>query len=159
MNQFFTAGLAFLVTLALLGIGRRPKKLFKKNFVDESSFNSLTPSVLVQKGANISQGQLNAFNPHRSDWCAPISSNDSKRLARELFQQIKGTPLDRLNAVTIAAKWGDLSILPILRRGLRDPDGRVVQVAAQGIDRFRRTTKKNTSSELAYLPPNVSRIR
>jgi hypothetical protein len=43
----------------------------------------------------------------------------------------------RLQAIQLAHRWGDRSLLPLLRRGLRDPDPAVVRAAAAAIDRYR----------------------
>ena len=73
---------------------------------------------------------------------------------------IASGPEDRLIAVNAAEKWGDLSVLPILRLGLRDVDSRVVIKSAQAISRFRGCPKvliKKKAKAIRY-PLNASRI-
>jgi HEAT repeat protein len=53
---------------------------------------------------------------------------------RTLFNQGGAS---RLEAIQAARNWGDLSILPLLRQALRDPDPAVVREAAAAIHRFR----------------------
>ncbi len=68
-------------------------------------------------------------------------------------------PEDRLIAVNAAGKWGNLSVLPILRLGLRDVDSRVVITAAQAISRFRGCPNISTKKKSTRHPLNVSRMR
>lgn len=53
----------------------------------------------------------------------------------------------RVAAMEAALAWGDQLCLPLLRRGLKDPDLRVVALAAQGLERFRGHRKKPASPQ------------
>lgn len=77
-----------------------------------------------------------------------------------LERQLRGDGTQRLQAMGIARRWGQPDALPVLRRGLRDVDPRVVEEAARGLERFRccpRTAA--TAAPQLPLPRNVSRTR
>jgi hypothetical protein len=79
-------------------------------------------------------------------------------LLRELDQQLRGASLGRLAAIRLAVHWGDRSVLPLLHRGLRDVDPRVVLAAAQGMAGFRGGSASQATRqwpELPPLPPNA----
>ena len=46
-----------------------------------------------------------------------------------------------------ALAWGDPLCLPLLRRGLKDADLRVVALAARGLERFRGRRKKPATGQ------------
>ena len=54
-------------------------------------------------------------------------------LKKQLNQLIAGGPRERLQAIILSDLWGHKSILPILRRGLKDSDSDVVAAAAMAI--------------------------
>ena len=66
---------------------------------------------------------------------------------------------ERLIAVEIAGEWGDPSVIPILKIGLRDMDTRVVIKAAKAISKFRnQPIAKPTKQKISY-PLNVFLMR
>ena len=72
---------------------------------------------------------------------------------------MRSDPNARLEAVTIASLWKDPSILPILRRGLKDSDIRVIKAAASGIQKY-KASGPTTHSKSSTLPPrNIFLIR
>ena len=60
-------------------------------------------------------------------------------------------------------RWGDRRCLPLLRRGLRDAHGAVVEQAALGLERFRGEPQGGwpaaAQAGRAALPRNVARMR
>ena len=91
-------------------------------------------------------------------WSAPQSHQDRIVLQDRLRARMGGGPDDRLLAVREAALWGHRSVLPLLRRALRDSDPRVVEAAAAAIGPFRGTTRP-VSAQTVRPPRNVSRMR
>ena len=91
-------------------------------------------------------------------WSAPQSHQDRIVLQDRLRARMSGSPDDRLLAVREAALWGHRSVLPLLRRALRDSDPRVVEAAACAIGPFRGMARKG-SAQTVRPPRNVSRMR
>ncbi|KGG14713.1 MULTISPECIES: HEAT repeat domain-containing protein [unclassified Prochlorococcus] len=131
MNQIFSAGAALLLIGTLWAFGKKPKKLVNNEFSQYLPVNY--PSLVLSKdGAEDQEFDLNPIHFH-----SPISLKEKLSLREKLKNLISSGPDERLMAVSIAEQWGDLSTLPILRRGLRDFDSRVVVKAAEAISRFK----------------------
>ena len=91
-------------------------------------------------------------------WQPPATARDKAVLQNQLRQRMNQGPDQRLEAVRLAARWGGSQALPVLRRGLRDSDSRVVLEAAAAMESLRsvRATQPATS---ARPPRNVARMR
>ena len=89
----------------------------------------------------------------------PVAGRDAYR--SQLEGRFRGGPSARLGAIQAAHLWGDRLTLPLLRRGLRDPDPAVVQAAAKAIERFRGRPSPAAvrGPQRAALPRNVARTR
>tara|TARA_Y100001970_G_C14240975_1_gene864884 strand:+ start:716 stop:1111 length:396 start_codon:yes stop_codon:yes gene_type:complete len=70
----------------------------------------------------------------------PLNKNEAINLKNLIFQLSNGSPEDRLKAVQMAKEWGHISTLPILRKGLKDTDSRIVQLAALAIQKYKQST-------------------
>ena len=156
MNQFLAAGAAFLVALALLGLGKKPKRLF---IARPSEYFGLESSSLVLP-SNGSESKQSDINQEKVSFDCPKTSKERCFLQKKLKKLISSNPEDRLLAVELASEWGDFSAIPILRLGLRDMDSRVVKRAAKGIDQFRGRSIKTISKKKSVRQPlNVSLMR
>ena len=93
-----------------------------------------------------------------SAWASPVTAQETISLQKALRFGMNSGPEERLLAVRQAARWGHRSVLPLLRRALRDSDPRVVESAAQAIEPF-RSTPHRTVVQAARPPRNVSRMR
>ncbi|MCX5947360.1 MAG: hypothetical protein NTY67_03970 [Cyanobacteria bacterium] len=69
----------------------------------------------------------------------PGASSARQRLAlvRQLERWSQGSPDDRLRAMALARRWRHRCLLPLLHRGLRDPDPLVMAEAASVMQAFR----------------------
>ena len=93
-----------------------------------------------------------------ADWTAPQTKQDRLALQQRLRQRMASGPEQRLDAVREAALWGHRSVLPLLKRALRDSDARVVEAAAEEMEPFRGAPRRATA-QTARPPRNVSRMR
>jgi len=82
--------------------------------------------------------------------------NQRHRFRAQLQARFQQGGSARLQAIQLAHRWGDRSLLPLLRRGLRDPDPAVVRAAAAAIDRYRG---RPSPGALAPLQPAAGRPR
>ena len=66
-------------------------------------------------------------------------------LLRQLDGWSRGSAPERRQAMALARSWGHPSALPLLRRGLRDPDPLVMAEAAAAMQAFRGRSQGTTS--------------
>jgi len=97
----------------------------------------------------------------------PLPAGGRERLAflARLAALSRGDAGGRLQAMAAARRWGHPATLPLLRRGLRDPDPAVMQEAARAIEQFRgrrfpsAPALPGAAAQRAPRPRNVARIR
>ena len=138
MNQVFAGATALILASILWSFGKKPKEgIFSK--INPKAIEGLhDPQIsLVQKKnvSSIKRGDAPVFI--KNDWQPPKSVKERKTLTDHLRKLISGSPEDRLKAMAIAEKWESTNVLPILRRGLKDSDSRVVVAAARAIKKYR----------------------
>ena len=92
------------------------------------------------------------------NWRPPSTVQERVGLQQQLVAAMNAGPDERLQAVQIAARWGHRSVLPLLRRALRDSDSRVITAAASAIEPYRSMPKQNPA-QAGRPPRNVSRMR
>ncbi len=163
MNQILASALGLSLALVLWGIGRNPLKRLQANqdgFLGKS-LNSANQISLVQRYERRSVKE-NRPNPSIT-WQLPKNSKERLVLIKRLQQLISGSPDERLEAIKLAGAWGHKRALPMLRRGLKDSDPRVVIEAARAIQKHRISGKKASllNQELSRLRPprNVALMR
>ena len=78
-------------------------------------------------------------------------------LQNKLRVAMNAGPDERLEAVTLAGRWGHRAVLPLLRQGLRDADSRVVEVAAAALD-GRRGAPAPAATTTPRPPRNAARL-
>ena len=157
-----------MLMLVLWGLGRRPGKTLMSS-TDAASVAAINRAQLglVQVPAS---GMDPEMHPEKHPAAADESRNDSTfrpplsiaeriALARQLREAMdQGDPFRRLEAVRRAGEWGHVSVLPLLRRGLRDADSLVVEAAAAAMERHRGATRPSPV-QMARPPRNVARMR
>ena len=120
---------------------------------DIAALNRQQLSLVVSRSADASPKAVETL-----DFVRPASERERLALGRRLTSSMNAGPEVRLQAVHLADQWGSASVLPILRRGLRDSDARVVEAAASAMQRFRGAVKR-PGVQVARLPRNVARMR
>ena len=164
MNQLLAGGAALVLVVVLWSLGRRPGKTLLSS-TDAPSVAAINRAQLglvqvsspqqdleTQAGSGKGTGDLAPFQP-------PVSSAERISLERRLREAMdQGNPDQRLEAVRVAGQWGHASVLPLLRRGLRDADSLVVEAAATAIERHRGATRPSPA-QVARPPRNVARMR
>ncbi len=164
MNQLLAGGAALVLVVVLWSLGRRPGKTLLSS-TDATSVAAINRAQLglvqvsspqqdleTQAASAKGNGDLAPFQP-------PVSSAERISLERRLREAMdQGNPDQRLEAVRVAGQWGHASVLPLLRRGLRDADSLVVEAAATAIERHRGATRPSPA-QVARPPRNVARMR
>ena len=163
MNQLIAGGAAFVLVLVLWGLGRRPSKTIL------SSTDGGTIAAINRAQLGLVDGGLDAGLPSPEPigdaakvlpvWQRPSSEVQAIALRKRLLHLFnQGHPDERLEAIQIASEWGHRSTIPLLRRGLRDVDPRIVQLAAAAIERHRGGAYL-ASAQPVRPPRNVARMR
>ena len=164
MNQLLAGGAALVLVVVLWSLGRRPGKTLLSS-TDATTVAAINRAQLglvqvsspqqdleTQAGSGKGTGDLAPFQP-------PVSSAERISLERRLREAMdQGNPDQRLEAVRVAGQWGHASVLPLLRRGLRDADSLVVEAAARAIECHRGATRPSPA-QVARPPRNVARMR
>lgn len=143
----FWATLASLLTLVLWLISRRqPRSLLRST--DTSAVAALNRAQIqwvARAGLEAEAGSAptadlaaTAGEPSAAV-PPPIPKTVAERRAyrRQLRLWSSGDPEQRLQAMQAAGRWSDAALLPLLRRGLRDGDPRVMAAAAAAIAPYR----------------------
>ncbi len=141
MNQVFTGATALILALILWSFGKKPKEgIFSK--ISPKAIKELSEpqiSLVAKKDiSSVKRGSDQFFK--KNHWQPPKSLKERKNLKDHLRKLMSSNPEDRLKAITIAQEWGTTNVLPILRRGLKDSDSRVVVAAASAIEKYRGTS-------------------
>lgn len=164
MNQLLAGGAALVLVVVLWGLGRRPGKTLLRS-TDATSVAAINRAQLglVQASSPQTDREIQSVSAEgacdSAPFQPPVSSAERISLERRLREAMdQGNPGERLEAVRVAGQWGHASVLPLLRRGLRDADSLVVEAAATAIERHRGATRPSPA-QVARPPRNVARMR
>ena len=155
MQNVLLPGAAVLLVVAVWWRGRSGRPMLRST--DASNVAALNR---VQLSRVISEPETAAADqPVPVEvWQPPRTERECLELKTRLRLAMNGGPEGRLEAVRIAARWGSATVLPLLRRALRDSDSRVVEEAAAAIAPKRGATRR-LPVQPARPPRNVARTR
>ena len=154
MQNVLVPGAVVLLTV-VLWLRRKPAKAMLSS-TDTSSVAQLNRAQLelvIEPSSPVT-----AVEDPLADWIAPQTEQDRLALQQRLRQRMASGPEQRLDAVREAALWGHRSVLPLLKRALRDSDARVVEAAAETMEPFRGAPGR-APAQTVRPPRNVSRMR
>jgi HEAT repeat protein len=166
MNPSLAAAVVAVVLTATWLLGRRRVPLVRD--VDTSAVAALNRAQIARVQAGVAATAPATppgltTPPARSAPRAaapPVASAAGRAAYRsQLEAWFRGDGPSRLRAIEAAHRWGDRLTLPLLRRGLRDPDPAVMRAAAAAIERFRGRPAAAPLPQRAPLPRKVSRTR
>jgi len=127
MLYFFAILLIIFIVFLLL--------IFKKRqFKNAINFKNLSSNKLINNNKN-NISKKNSFSYKHEDTI--YSEFDKKALRNTMFKLFQSHKEDKLKALKIAEKLADKSILPILRRGLKDTSPEIVERSAYLIRNFK----------------------
>ncbi len=126
MLNFF----AILVIIFIIFLLLNFKKIRFKNSIN---LKNLYSDQLKNKKNNISKKNMFSYKQEYKRY----SEFDKLALRKKMFQLFLSNKEDKLNALKIAEQLNDKSILPILRRGLKDTSPEIVQRSAFLIRNFK----------------------
>ena len=128
MLNFFAILLIIFIVFLLL--------IFKKRqFKNAINLKNLSSNKLINKNNNKNISKKNSFSYKHEDTI--YSEFDKKALRNTMFKLFQSHKEDKLKALKIAEKLADKSILPILRRGLKDTSPEIVERSASLIRYFK----------------------
>ena len=127
MLNFFAILLIIFIVFLLL--------IFKKRqFKNAINLKNLSSNKLINNNKN-NLYKKNSFSYKHEDTI--YSEFDKKALRNTMFKLFQSHKEDKLKALKIAEKLADKSILPILRRGLKDTSPEIVERSAYLIRNFK----------------------
>ena len=127
MLNFFAILLIIFIVFLLL--------IFKKRqFKNAINLKNLSSNKLINNNKN-HISKKNSFSYKHEDTI--YSEFDKKALRNTMFKLFQSHKEDKLKALKIAEKLADKSILPIIRRGLKDTSPEVVEISANLIRNFK----------------------
>ena len=130
MLNFFAILLIIFIVFLLL--------IFKKRqFKNAINLKNLSSNKLINNNKNNKQNisKKNSYSFKHED--SIYSEFDKKTLRNTMFKLFQSHKEDKLKALKIAEKLADKSILPILRRGLKDTSPEIVEKSAYLIRNFK----------------------
>ena len=130
MLNFFAILLIIFIVFLLL--------IFKKRqFKNAINLKNLSSNKLINNNKNNNKNisKKNSFSYKHEDTI--YSEFDKKALRNTMFKLFQSHKEDKLKALKIAEKLADKSILPILRRGLKDTSPEIVEISANLIRNFK----------------------
>ncbi len=159
MNQIFAGAAALIFTVIMLGLGKRPRAIItqKVNSTFQTGLRQEEPGLVLKSKTSVSKKSKAANS--ETTWQPPRTVQERLKLQKMLKSSINSGPSERLKAVKIASQWGHRSVLPILRRGLKDSDLRVVSAATAGIQSYREVSSIKNIQETGRPPRNVALMR
>lgn len=164
MNQIFIATTGLILAGILYGLGKKPKWTSKNNLMNNgiSSFENSSISLISKEKPEIILSTIKVSQFENGFIQTPISKLDMINLKKKLFQAIRSSnPEERLNAIKLVSKLNNDFVLPIIIRGLKDSDSRVVCSAAAAVEKFKTAPKASSkNAQLMNRPPrNVALMR
>ena len=151
MNQVLVTSLGLVIALLLLGLGKKPNILFAR--LNQTKGFSKQRDETITLIAN----QKSLLKKENIEWEPPRSPIEEISLKKNIRAAMLSHPDARLKAIKIADHWGDKWVIPILKRGLKDSDSRVVCAAAIAITKY-KSNKKITQAK-GRPPLNVALMR
>ena len=126
MFNFFAILLIIFIVFLVLNFKKR-------RFKNAINFKNLSSNKLINQKKYISK--KNSFSYKHKDTI--YSEFDKKALRNTMFKLFQSHKEDKLKALKIAEKLANKSILPILRRGLKDTSPEIVERSAYLIRNFK----------------------
>ena len=129
MLNFFT--LFFIIVIVIFLV------IYKRTYI----FNSINKKKIYPiKEINNENNTITSAvkdNDHYQNNSHKYSEFSKRTLRGEMLKLSKGSTADKLKALNIAEELADKSTLPILRKGLKDMNLRVVERSAHLIRKFK----------------------
>jgi len=158
MTQALT-GIVIAGVLAACWVLGRPKR----NILRSTDASGIAALNRGQMELVIPSDGSNSSNQGSQDTVVLPAASDRRgrhQLLQELEQQFRAGGEQRRTAMAICQLWCHREALPLIRRGLRDADQVVAQLAAEAMTHFRgRSSLPVASPQPLKLPRNVSRMR
>mgnify|MGYP001277422879 CR=1 FL=1 len=161
MSQFFVATTALLLSIGLWSLGKRPITNFLSKTDQNSKFRSKRDEIELIVSIQHPQDKTNSLLPQGkvlNKSC--LTTRDRILLTKNLQKLMNGSPENRLEAIRNADLWKHKSMLPFLRRGLKDSNSEIVIASAKAISKYKGDCLgQNLAQETLRPPRNVARIR
>jgi len=135
MKTLLLAGVGIVLLIGAVLLLQRRRSL-RKQMLPSRTHNSAGEDR-VQETSPPSPGQPGVVHVHGVSQSRTMGPQQRRQMLRYLKTSYDKGSQARLDAMEEMVSWGHPACLPLLRRGLRDADLRVVGLAARGLERFR----------------------
>ncbi len=161
MNQVFAGTAALIMALLLWGLGKKPRIGLNNQTDPKSIGRRNNPELsLIEKRRFEPPTQKPYISKFSPPCFTPQTIQERIILRKQLCQLMSGGPTERLEAIRLADQLKDNSILPILRKGLKDSNSYVVLAASNALEKYRGPVRKIAQEVKTLRPPlNVSLTR
>tara|TARA_Y100001968_G_C18941242_1_gene518829 strand:- start:33 stop:524 length:492 start_codon:yes stop_codon:yes gene_type:complete len=163
MNEIIIATAGLSLALIIIGTGKTPHMLFSRLSKNKGISSSSNIEIsLIENPKKAREQNRFLIDQAENEWKKPITSQERITLKKHLLKAITSNPKSRLKAIQAASLWGDPWVLPLLRKGLKDSDSRVVCAAAAAISKYKgKSTKshKIKNQPTSRPPRNVALMR
>ncbi len=159
MNEIFAGASAFALALILWGLGKKPKiSLLEKAKPQFTQVKSLVFPSLVEP---LKKSSFSIPITNKKGVDLPKSPQEKIDLRKEIHKLMSLGPEERLKAVQLADLWGSRIVVPILLKGLRDSDSRIVKASANALMKHKgMPSLQKLQEETSRRPPrNVALTR
>ncbi len=139
MNQIFAGCVGVLFAFVLWALGKKTQGSLEsqKNFLQRGVEER---SLIIESRI---KNKLTSHPKHSNTYIPPKTKQEKIILKKKLFKLMSKGPEERLIAINEAQKWGNAVVLPLLIRGLKDFDSRVVIASAAGLKKIKNAKLNN----------------
>ncbi len=155
MSQFLAVTTTMVLTIMLWGFGRKLKTPFASKA--STGFQPSQTELAVDFGIDSNKSSDRSFG--KMSFPMPKNSRERILLKKHFKKLMSFGPDEKLLVMEHAISWGDPSVIPLLKQGLKDMDSRVVIKAAEAISKFRSYPPSSTKKKLRVYPLNVFLMR
>ena len=137
MKTLLLAGVGIVLLIGAVLLLRRRRSLRKQMLPSRTRTSAGEDRVQETSPPSPSPDQPGVVRVHGVSQSQTMGPQQRRQMLRYLKTSYDKGSQARLDAMEEMVSWGHPACLPLLRRGLRDADLRVVGLAARGLERFR----------------------
>lgn len=152
MNTSIAIAAPVLVALLWLFTRRQPQLRRAGPGNGTTAASASVPALIQQSVSSLAPQEATSDAPEGDMLHPPVGSRARHQRLATAVAALTAEPVQRQLTMQQLGRWGDRAVLPLLKRGLRDPHPQVVLAAAQAMERFRGRTAAGSSAAFMATP-------